>query len=115
MIKKFLGFYLTALLTMFCTYVPFNLMSSFISKSTHAESLTFLRQMGHASLWYTFIDKSEGSYTTSAGQTNGYIAVIDYKLLLIQVIIITMIFIIIYLFLPKKSSDQQAKKDVPQI
>lgn len=113
--KKFFGVYLTALLTMFCTYVPFNLMSSFISKSTHVESLTFVRQMGHASLWYTFRDVSGGTFTTSAGQTNGYIAVIDYKLLLIQVIIVTMIFIILYLFFPKKSSDQQAKKGVPQI
>lgn len=107
--RKFAGVYLIALLIMLCTYVPFNLMSSFISNSTHTESLTFVRKMGHAAIWYNFRDISGGYFVTSTGKSNGYIAVIDYKLLIIQLIIITMIFAIIFLFLPNKSSSPNKK------
>lgn len=96
MIKKFIGTYLIVVLIMLCTYVPFNLMHSFISSNTHAETLRFVRQMGHAEVWYNFNEY-------------GYVAVINYKLLIIQIIIVTMIFAIIYLFLPKRPSKPRMK------
>ncbi len=108
--RKFIGVYLTVMLIMFCTYVPFNLMSSFVNKTTHTESLTFVRPMGHAQLWYNFSDKSGGSFTTSTGYTNGYVAMIDYQQLFIQIIIVTMVFVIVYLFLPKKLSNRNVNK-----
>jgi uncharacterized BrkB/YihY/UPF0761 family membrane protein len=90
--RKFIGSYLLVLLIMLCTYVPFNLMHY----STIRNSITFVRRMGHAAIWYYFKDR-------------GYIAAIDYKLLFIQIIIITMIFAIIYLFLPKRPSNLNMK------
>lgn len=110
--KKFFGVYFTAILVMLCTYVPFNLMSVFLSK-THVESLSFYEKMGHSPIWYTFRDISKNLYRTDSGQGYGYIAVIDYKVLIIQITFITLLFIIVFLFLPKKSSDQQENKGVP--
>jgi hypothetical protein len=95
--KKLIGVYLAALLIMLCTYIPFNLMKSFINSNTHTETLRFVRQMGHAEVWYNFNEY-------------GYVAVINYRLLIIQIIIITMIFAIVYLFLPKKPSNLEEKK-----
>jgi len=105
--KKFIGVYLLVLLIMSCIAVPFNLMNSFIS-ATNIERLTFARQFGYASAWYTFRDNSGGTFSTpGGGSTNGYVAVINYKQLIIQILIITMIFVIIYLFLPNKWSTKK--------
>ena len=111
--KKFSGAYLVVLLIILCTRVPFNLMKSTIS-SANVEHLLFERKMGYGSVWYSFVDKSGGFFTTSTGRTNGYIAVIDYKQLIIQILIVTMIFIIIYLFLPNKFTQRQQSKSQPE-
>lgn len=110
--KKFAGTYLITLLIMFCAFVPFNRMEPAINNSTQVEHLEFNSKIGFAPIWYTHVYRNvDGLTPSSIVQNEGKIvgiAVIDYKQLIIQILILTMIFAIIYLFLPIK----KVKKDI---
>lgn len=87
--RRFVGLYLLSILALACAYTPIDLVKERLVQG----KMTFVirEDMGDAPIWYNFRDATHDEVHS----------VIDYEQLLIRIGLISLIFVILYLILPK--------------